>query len=756
MSIRTKIATLVAVALLLLKPAFAEMPMFSTVAEYESAGYQRVESLDILLLAQQKTGFKLDPEKLLDATGDGWSGTLRQRYESYKHSKDRTERFEMSQIIGYDLKDRQAAISRARGYLLPLKVSVEQFSAARGGLPLSLSLDVYPASGRRSYQCAGLQARSALAACLSASNLETGDPIFDLLPMPDANIAAQVKGWIESRRLILYALGVPNSPYQGTSAIPSDLTQRGVTGNQPTTIVELLLVDSSNNKVLNTARTQPTANNNPQTAQPAQPAPPNSPVQPGNRTPLIPPISKGFAIDGMPVPPIGDPGPQGNGNPPPGGPAEPGDPPPLPTDDQIQTLDRLLSWLSYTVYASLAQVKVVENELHELEMKYARIENDADRNVNLKPLELQKLTKKIEGKQRKREHLQSMLELKQQIPAKFGAQRLDGPKIAGITYERYRLADQREVVVFRGTSGAQDLETDFQLAMTPETVAEITKGLGEGQSMAIAFANKVRDGQAPENGGKPEAFLAADRLIASIIRGGVPAKRLILTGHSLGGGLAQYAGIHQGVSTVVTFNTTPLNVQLRHSLEPSKYSGIIRNYISTIPSVMGDSIMDPVSQSLGSKDVNTLQVIGPQYTVEVCNDLENPDFKSFVNTAQGFITRTTVSSFAGDKYKGTRRAMSAAGAAAGYTQASTDASSAGITGYKASKKMANGVVATMNCVQNPFLCSAKAVAGGVASISADVALSKIWTLYSAHRMQGLFDAMNGYADPGCTGFPSYR
>lgn len=382
-------------------------------------------------------------------------------------------------------------------------------------------------------------------------------------------------------------------------------------------------------------------------------------------------------------------------------------------------------------------------------MKYSRIENDTNRNAIIQPLELKKLSRKIETQRLKLTHLQSMMEYKQQIPEKFGVQRLDAPIVSGITYERYRLPDAREVVVFRGTSGAQDYETDFQLAMTPETVAELTQGLGEGRSMALAFANKVSNGQNPENEGKPAAFLAADRLIANIIRSGFPANKLILTGHSLGGGLAQYAGIHQGVNSIVTFNTAPLNIQLRHSLETSKYTGAIRNYVSLIPSVTGESVMDPVSQNLGSKSVNSLQVIGPQYTVEVCNDPESPEFKSFSDFAQGFITRKTVSSMAGDKYKIERNAASAVGATAGSAQASTDNVSAGYTGYKQAKGFANGVVATMNCIDHPFLCSAKAVAGGVASISADIALSKLWALYTAHRMQGIFDAMNGRSGEFC-------
>jgi hypothetical protein len=41
------------------------------------------------------------------------------------------------------------------------------------------------------------------------------------------------------------------------------------------------------------------------------------------------------------------------------------------------------------------------------------------------------------------------------------------------------------------------------------------------------------------------------------------------------------------------------------------------------------------------------------------------------------------------------------------------------------------------------------VAGGVTSIAADVALSKLWTLYSARSMQGLFDAMNGRNTEPC-------
>lgn len=743
------LSALAAVTLVWAVPAAADIPILANLAKYEAAGYFRAESLDILLLAQQKSGRPLDPDKLMAAAGNGWSGSLRQRYERYLQSSDRTERFEMKQAITYELQDRSVALNRARGYLLPLASRLSSFDPARGGLSMQLSLDLYPSSGRRDFQCAGLQPGSALAACMSAGNLNETDPIYNFLPLANSDLAGNIKSLYDAGYLGIYALCEPSSLYQTAAAIPSEMKLLGVSGNQPTVIVGLLLVDVSTGKVVNTARAQPVQRTGLKSVKDAPlpvgtsapgvapvPAPqPESPLVAGNAKP---PVLAPLTDVGRPEVPPG---------------AQNADSPPF--DSQMQDIDRFLSLLSFTIYATPEQVIKVGQEVDALKMKADRIGRDQGRFDSIKQKELEKLALKTERKQRKLELLRAMLDLKEDISGKYGARRIEGPRLSGITYERYRLPDKKEVIVFRGTSSAVDWETDFHLAMTPETISELGAAMGKGRSLADELANKMRDGAAPEGSGKPEAFVAADRLVAGIVRSGVPAGRIVLTGHSLGGGLAQYAGIKQGGGTIVTFNTAPLSQQLRDSLPLAKHTGQIRNYVAVVPGPPGSGkvTMDPISQRAGATEMTTLQVIGPQYTVEVCKDLDSPEYQSFTNTAQGFITRRTVSWVAGDKYKPLQQVAIGGGALAGYGTASTDEGSSAIAGYKKGKEMAKNVAGAANCFTHPFLCSAKVAAGGIASVAANVYLAKIWTLYAAHRMKGLFDALNGYASPGCNADP---
>jgi hypothetical protein len=258
--------------------------------------------------------------------------------------------------------------------------------------------------------------------------------------------------------------------------------------------------------------------------------------------------------------------------------------------------------------------------------------------------------------------------------------------------------------------------------------------------------------------GRPEAFKSADSLIASIIRSGVPSKKIMLTGHSLGGGLAQYAGIKNRAGTIVTFNTAPLNTQLHDDIASitGSFDGVLRHYVAFVSGSpgSGEGVMDPVSQRAGLSEFRALKVVGSQHTqyvIEVCRDLESPEYQSFYNTSQGVITHLTLSSLAmGDKYKTLINTSRVAGGVAGYQNATTDNASSALTGVTVADKGAKGYAAVANCAKHPFLCSAKAATGGIFSALANGYVPIIWNIYTAHRMKSLFDKINGYAESVCS------
>lgn len=757
MKIKIKAVSFAAATVFFCTSVLALMPTFSTVAEYESAGYKRMDSLDILLLAQKKTGVNIDVDSLFNAAGDGFGGALRQRYENLKQIKDKTERFESGQAIAYELQDRQSSLNQAKGFLLPLNASVSSYDSARGGLPLTLSLNIYPDSMKNSYQCAGLQSLGNIGACISGLNLESDDPVFKLIPVPSADIGNLIKSEIEAKRISFYALAEPSASYQVGSNIPKDYIQKGIVGNQPTRIVGVVLVKTEDQHVL--------ANTNAQAVQVASAAEAdqgkqNQPGKNGVRE-----NAKGISenINIASVAKSNRPADNNNQNGNSGSdlgkhnekfgvntdPLTPEEPQGPELTENEQVLDRLLSWLSYTIYSSQKKVADAKRDLMGAETKYLTISREENRKEQKKELESTQLS--IEVKQQKLDRLQAMLDFKNETESKFNIRRIESSAIEGINYERYRTADKKEIIVFRGTDSKVDWETDFQLGFTPETVSELTKGWATGSDlMAKSLASKMYDMKGPSVEGVPAPFVAADMLVYKLIKSGVPANRIILTGHSLGGGLAQYAGLRRGVDTIVTFNTAPLNNRLRQGIDFSAFPGKIRNYASKISYANGSNkvVFDPVSK-YGISGNETLEVFGPMYFVEVCNNLSGPDFKFVRNITQGLVTSGTIKAIAGDKYKTTRKVNTATYVAGNVVAADSYRGSAGWSGFQHGELLGNGAVAAINCTKNFLRCGAKAAAGGLASVGVDVALGHLWTLYDAHRMKGLFDSLHGYSEEGC-------
>lgn len=745
-----RISAALAVSLLVLTifgiPARAQAVAAAGIADYEAKGYVLIDPLNILLL-QSKAENIMDTTSLLQGMGTSLLGPSLSRFERYLQATGTVERFEMQQSVEQDIRDRAAALSGAKGYILPLATTLGGFDPGLNLLSMRLTLDLNGLSGSRSHQCATARREAAapLVACISVTNLEGQDPIFSHMPFPNAQAADLLASLIKQGRLGLYAQAEPDGPYQRGISLPGNPALGSVAGNQPTHISALLLIDNSTGRVVNSGKAS-------DPAKPAQPQPRNgdgSVQEPGPAFPESTVALPGEADPRLPDGPKAPSSPGSQGNEVRYGP---------PGEAQTFELDRFLSLLSYTVYASPEGIKAAKWDLKNLQAKFERISQDGARVDVIQQKELQKLAAKIEGKTRKLELLQSMLELKQSIPARFGAKLVAAPRLARISYERYRLRDGREVTVFRGTDGLEDLETDFQLAMTPDAISEIAAGAGRGQSILQGVANLMRNkADTTETTGKPEAFKSADSLVASMVRSGVRSSDIILTGHSLGGGLAQYAGLKHRVGSIVTFNTAPLNAQLREDIgkEIGAYEGELRHYVSFVPGPPGSGkgTMDPVSQRFadvaGMPELSSLQVIGPKpYVIEVCNDLDSSEYQSFHNTAQGFITKGTVIAMASGR-SSWMLAGHGGGAAVGARHASTDQVSSIMAGSKLGGNGAKALAVGANCLKHPFLCSAKAAAGGAVSAYASASLPGIWAMYTAHRMKNIFDALNGGSPRTC-------
>ena len=726
------------------QPALAQNAAPKVLADYEAMGYVRMDSLNIILLYESKEGKNTEAVKLLEAVAGDLSGATRDRFAQFSQASDKGLRMEARQALDYDLQDRKSALARSRGYLLPMLATIGDYDPALKRLSMRLTLDINGASDNRTAQCAIFQQQGSrqLKACVSAKNMDDADPIFHHLPVETAQVAEQLKLLINQGRYRIFAQAEPSGPYQNGRTVPVDLVNgANIAGNQPTNILALVLADNETAGVIAAGKAKALRPDSKPEADKSKDTGKTPPKKPD--------------AGGQPDKP--DSGPRDTADPPPGPPDEPGEtkiihgPPPGGPD--LDT-DKFLSLLSFTVYATPAKWHNAQRDLENMEAKFARISEDEARLDLIQQKELKKLASKIERQQRKVEMLQAMLEFKQAIPAQYGARLIDGPRHPKLNYERYKLRDGREAIVFRGTADLSDMETNFQLAFTPESLSELGAGLGRGQTVLDAMANRMQEQSDGETTGRPDAFKAADSLIAAIIRSGVKSNRILLTGHSLGGGLAQYAGIRNRVGTVVTFNPAPLSAQLQDetSSAAASFRGALRHYVAFVPGPpgSGQGVMDPVSQRAGLSGFKALQVIGPQHVIEVCSDQQSPEYQSFFNTTQGVITNVTLGSLVNKKYKTAVKAGSAAGGVAGYETATTDKVSSAWTGMRGAGKGAKGVAAIASCVKHPFLCSAKAAAGGLVSALASGYIPKIWDMYTAHRMKSIFDVIHGYSASSCT------
>lgn len=741
--------------------ARAQMPDAATFGELERAGYVSMEQINTPLLYPVSTGKPYDAKVLLIEGRDSLPPKLRQRVNELR-DRDEFKVHEALQTFQPYLEEQTNGLRHARGYLVRLNYQLGEYDFARHRFPLSLQLKVSKPKSPESYHCTGAYDKfrqSLLTACISATNWNRKNTAFEYLAIDDVQQAQLIKRKLQQNQagffFVMQADGRFSQVESGKMRFGDFFNPIVVSGIQPARVLGLVLVDFETDEIL-IAGSMPgarKADSRPRESGPGTAAGPGTGLDTTaprgtvarTMTPGTPEESAaGTDRDG------------GNG----------GDPAPdprirlgLPSDAQTRDLDKLLAVLSYTVYSDDAKIAEARQQVEQLNGKAERIAGDAGRDELIRKRELGRLQKDIEAAELKLAKLQDQMQLKQDTMAAYGLRRQRRPQLdttarMGKLYaENYALPDGREIVVFRGTDNSEDIMTDLQLGLTPELAAELATRVksSAGQTVLTGISSAVVKGYDAghidaENVGRPQSFKAAATLVQQLVASGIPRERIVLAGHSLGGGYAQYAGLLHRVGQIVAFNPAPLSAQLQKDIGAGSPAGIrLRHYVSFIATEANGRTYDPLSQLtkeyLKLPEMKTFRVIGEQYAVAVCAPLGTPEYLGFSRSLQDKITSTTLKTID----KGgvlTKTAGQLAGSAVGAGTAGTDRQSAVDNGGAIGRMPGNALGTAAYCTRHPFMCSGKLALGGVASAMTEGALApRAWQILSAHRMKNLQDAM---------------
>jgi pimeloyl-ACP methyl ester carboxylesterase len=333
----------------------------------------------------------------------------------------------------------------------------------------------------------------------------------------------------------------------------------------------------------------------------------------------------------------------------------------MPTDAATFELDKFLSQVAYAVYSDAQLIDDSNASLQKAQKQLALIENDTRRDEAMRAKEARDARAKIDALSQKLAEQQAQGDIKENVGQVFGARRLSYPSIESfaaskhIYFDSYATSDAKRVIVFRGTANKDDVLTDLKIGMTPELFTELANRTraANGSPMLsgvsdLAVKNMAAGQFNADDTGLPEEFRAAEDIVARVMATGVRASDIVLSGHSLGGGYAQYAGMRKRVGQVVAFNPAPLSAALqKEALAGLGGSPIrMRHYISFVGMQGSDAgYFDPVSQLtseyLKQPGMNALRVMGEQYVVRVCASAHGPEYQAFEQKAQDFISQKT-------------------------------------------------------------------------------------------------------------------
>lgn len=441
----------------------------------------------------------------------------------------------------------------------------------------------------------------------------------------------------------------------------------------------------------------------------------------------------------------------------------------VPADSRTLNLDKLLAQLAYAVYSDPDKLAAAQQKVDELQARAGRVQSDPTLDPLVKPHELRKITDTLQAASLKLAELRNQDNVKTTAIQTYGLQRVRLPsserdtEAGHVYFEAWALPDGRRIIVFRGTDNNADIVTDAQIGLTPELAGELAARVKSlrGQAMLTGMSDLAvkgyQDGHLNvDDIGRPRAFTTADNLVRAVIRDGVPANQVIVTGHSLGGGYSQYAGLRNRVGQIVTFNPAPLNARQQADTQAGLqgYTGQVRHYVSFI-ALQGSAsggVYDPVSQLtseyLHQPDLASLRVIGAEYAVPVCADLRSPEYQAFARNVQNRITQKTFASMdhGGDQ---TKKVGKVIGQLDGLSSASSDRKEAMNAGGDMGQVPGRALGTASYCVRHPYLCSGKFALGGIASAMAMDFTPRAWTVLSAHRMRNLEEAIQQDGRAAC-------
>lgn len=247
-------ACLVAVPLMLLAaPLQAQVPV-SSLSTLKDSGYAVMDDINMALLHHVKTGEAYDlavvarnlPNPNISEQKDIFS--LLQKASS----QNEFERAEVAATWGSFVSRRVQALKDASGYLIPLETSWRQydFSTHRFAAEFTMPTRVW---GKKTttFHCAGEFQKVKhrfRQPCITATNLNAGDPSLKYFTIDDVNLARQVREGFTIRPEV-YAMAVPDGRYQVLHDQEMLFGTSTASGVQPVKIVNLALVNRRSGEI---------------------------------------------------------------------------------------------------------------------------------------------------------------------------------------------------------------------------------------------------------------------------------------------------------------------------------------------------------------------------------------------------------------------------------------------------------------------------------------------------------------------------